>query len=147
MKDVVKASKARRCRQYTLVDLFAGCSRLSDGFYRKGVKALAHVEINKFACEPLRERMRHYGYENADDEVVEHDITAKDIRAAVKGREVDVIIGGPPCQAYSTAGRARDPEGMKKDPRNFLFESYVKILNHFRPEFTEGSPLGTGVVR
>lgn len=139
MKDVVKASKAQRRGQYTFVDLFAGCGGLSEGFYRKGFKALAHVEINKFACETLRERMRHYGYENANEEVVEHDITAKDIlskiTAAVKGREVDVIIGGPPCQAYSTAGRARDPEGMKKDPRNFLFESYVKILNHFRPKF------------
>lgn len=128
-----------KVNNYTFVDLFAGCGGLSEGFYRKGFTALAHVEVNRFACETLRERMRHYGYKNPEKEVVEHDITADDIieriDAAVEGRIVDLIIGGPPCQAYSTAGRARDPNGMKKDPRNFLFESYVKILNHYRPKF------------
>ena len=39
--------------------------------------------------------------------------------------EVDLIIGGPPCQSFSTLGRARDKNGMKNDPRNFLFESYI----------------------
>ena len=126
-------------KKFTFIDLFAGCGGLSEGFYRQGFEALAHVEFDKAACETLRERMRHYGYAHPDREVIEHDITAKDIiariDAAVDGREVDVIIGGPPCQAYSTAGRARDPEGMAKDPRNFLFESYVKILNHYKPKF------------
>ncbi len=126
-------------KSFTFIDLFAGCGGLSEGFYRKGFKALAHVEIDKFACETLRERMRFYGYKHADTEVVETDITSDDIISqidkAILGREVDVIIGGPPCQAYSTAGRARDPNGMKKDPRNFLFENYVKILNHYRPKF------------
>ena len=112
-------------RKYTFIDLFAGCGGLSEGFYRSGFEALAHVEINKFACETLRTRMRHYGYKRPEEEVIEHDITAPDIiqciDRAVAGRDVDIIIGGPPCQAYSTAGRARDPDGMKKDPRNFLF--------------------------
>lgn len=125
--------------KYTFIDLFAGCGGLSEGFYRKGFVALAHIEINKFACETLRERMRYYGCPHADASVIEHDITARDIvdriDCVVRGHEVDVIIGGPPCQAYSTAGRARDPNGMKKDPRNFLFESYVKILNYYRPKF------------
>jgi len=128
-----------KVNKYTFVDLFAGCGGLSEGFYRKGFIALAHVEVNRFACETLRERMRYYGYKNPEKEVVEHDITADDIiermDTAVDGRIVDLIIGGPPCQAYSTAGRARDPNGMKKDPRNFLFESYVKILNRYRPKF------------
>lgn len=131
--------KKRHNRKFTFVDLFAGCGGLSEGFYRSGFEALAHVEINKFACETLRARMRHYGYKRPEEEVVEHDITAPDIiqciDRAVAGREVDVIIGGPPCQAYSTAGRARDPDGMKKDPRNFLFENYVRILNHYKPKF------------
>ena len=129
----------KKGKKFTFIDLFAGCGGLSEGFYRCGFKALAHVEINKFACETLRNRMRYYGYARPDEEVIEHDITASDIITlidrAVAGREVDIIIGGPPCQAYSTAGRARDPEGMKKDPRNFLFENYVKILNHYKPKF------------
>ncbi len=48
--------------------------------------------------------------------------------------EVDVVIGGPPCQAYSVAGRARDPEKMKKDPRNFLYKYYVEFLKRYKPK-------------
>lgn len=128
-----------RKKKYTFIDLFAGCGGLSEGFYRMGFKALAHVEINHWACETLRTRMKYYGYKDIDKEVIEHDITSSDIieriEEATKGETPDIIIGGPPCQAYSTAGRVRDGIGMSKDPRNFLFESYVKILEHFRPKF------------
>jgi len=124
---------------YTFIDLFAGCGGLSEGFYRLGFKALAHVEINHWACETLRTRMRYYNYNDVEKSVIEYDITASDIIAkitdATNGKKPDIIIGGPPCQAYSTAGRVRDGKGMAKDPRNFLFESYVKILEHFRPKF------------
>ena len=126
-------------KKYTFIDLFAGCGGLSEGFYRIGFKALAHIEINHWACETLRARMRYYGYKNIDKEVIEHDITAPDIinkiDEAVAGRTVDVIIGGPPCQAYSTAGRVRDGKGMATDPRNFLFEKYVEILEYYSPKF------------
>lgn len=126
-------------KKYTFIDLFSGCGGLSEGFYRMGFTALAHVEINHWACETLRKRMAYYGYSNIEREVIEKDITSADILTdidnAVAGRSVDVIIGGPPCQAYSTAGRVRDSKGMASDPRNFLFESYVKILEYFRPKF------------
>lgn len=126
-------------KKYTFIDLFSGCGGLSEGFYRMGFTALAHVEINHWACETLRKRMAYYGYSNIEREVIEKDITSADILTdidnAVAGRSVDVIIGGPPCQAYSTAGRVRDAKGMASDPRNFLFESYVRILEHYRPKF------------
>lgn len=126
-------------KKYTFIDLFAGCGGLSEGFYRKGFEALAHVEIDKYACETLRKRMLYYGYTDADKKVIEHDITADDIIEliddAIGNKRVDIIIGGPPCQAYSTAGRVRDSKGMEKDPRNFLFESYVKILEYYKPKF------------
>lgn len=51
----------------------------------------------------------------------------------LRGKQVDLIIGGPPCQAYSIAGRAQDPNGMKNDYRNYLFESFVKIVDHYQP--------------
>lgn len=125
-------------KRYTFIDLFAGCGGLSEGFYRQNFIPLAHVEFDKSACATLRKRMEYYGYKNASKEVIEHDITDPKIidlvDEAVAGREVDIIIGGPPCQAYSSAGRARDLHGMQNDPRNFLFESYVKILNHYRPK-------------
>ena len=126
-------------KKYTFIDLFAGCGGLSEGFYRQGFKALAHVEIDHWACETLRTRMKFYGYKDYDKEVIEHDITSDDILEridnVVNGRTVDIIIGGPPCQAYSTAGRVRDGKKMASDPRNYLFESYVKILEYFSPKF------------
>ena len=126
-------------KKYTFIDLFAGCGGLSEGFYRQGFKALAHVEIDHWACETLRARMKYYGYKDFEREVIEHDITSKGILEkidnAVNGRSVDIIIGGPPCQAYSTAGRVRDGKKMSTDPRNYLFESYVKILEHYSPKF------------
>jgi len=126
-------------KKYNFIDLFAGCGGLSEGFYKQNFNALAHVEINPVACKTLRTRMKHYGYENADESVLELDITSEDvlerIENAVKGQEVDIIIGGPPCQAYSSLGPAKDENAMQDDPRNYLFESYVKVLNKYLPKF------------
>ncbi len=120
------------------VDLFAGCGGLSEGFYKEGYSALAHVEIDHFACETLKTRMKHYGYTNADEAVLEEDITqiqiVEKIKHAIKNQKVDIVIGGPPCQSFSTAGRAKDENGMRDDPRNYLFESYVRILNSLMPK-------------
>jgi DNA (cytosine-5)-methyltransferase 1 len=49
-------------------------------------------------------------------------------------KRVDLIIGGPPCQAYSLVGRARDPNGMKEDPRNHLYLQYVEFLKKYKPK-------------
>lgn len=126
-------------KKYNFIDLFAGCGGLSEGFYQQGFNALAHIEINPTACKTLKTRMKHYGYEDPDKEVLNLDITGDDVieklDKAVDGREVDIIIGGPPCQAYSSLGRAKDDNAMQDDPRNYLFESYVKVLNHYQPKF------------
>lgn len=137
---MVKSPKDKMVKKkYTFIDLFAGCGGLSEGFYRQGFKALSHVEMDHLACETLRTRMKFYGYKDYNREVIEHDITSDDILEridnAVNGRTVDIIIGGPPCQAYSTAGRVRDGKKMASDPRNYLFESYVKILEYYSPKF------------
>ena len=47
---------------------------------------------------------------------------------------VDIIIGGPPCQAYSIAGRVRDENGMRDDYRNYLFEHYLNVVNRYKPK-------------
>ena len=46
---------------------------------------------------------------------------------------IDVLVGGPPCQAYSLVGRARDPYNKEHDPRNYLYRQYVKFLEKYRP--------------
>jgi DNA (cytosine-5)-methyltransferase 1 len=48
--------------------------------------------------------------------------------------EIDVLIGGPPCQAYSLVGRARDPYKKEHDPRNYLYQQYVKFLEKYKPK-------------
>ena len=45
-----------------------------------------------------------------------------------------MLLGGPPCQSFSSLGRAKDDNSMKNDPRNYLFENYEKILNNLRPK-------------
>lgn len=124
--------------KYTFIDLFAGCGGLSEGFYKQGFKALTHVEYDHYACKSLRARMKHYGYQEDEISVLEKDITDKDIikqiELEVSGKSVDLLIGGPPCQSFSSLGRAKDEKGMQDDPRNYLFESYEKILNHFKPK-------------
>ena len=69
-----------------------------------------------------------YGSENHQE------VIAKGLDGLVGNKTVDLIIGGPPCQAYSIAGRAQDPNSMKDDYRNYLFESFVKIVDYFQPK-------------
>lgn len=50
-------------------------------------------------------------------------------------KSVDIIIGGPPCQAYSLVGRSRDPNRMQGDKRNFLFRYYAEFLKRYKPKY------------
>ena len=69
-----------------------------------------------------------YGKDNSQE------IVEKGLDGLIGDNQIDVIIGGPPCQAYSIAGRAQDPNSMKDDYRNYLFESYAKVVDHYRPQ-------------
>lgn len=150
------------------IDLFAGAGGLSEGFIRAGFKPVAHVEMNKDACDTLRTRsVFHYLKENNRlseyHKYLKGEITKKDFWSLVPdnvkepiinkeisnetlpsifeiidsnlgGKSIDVVIGGPPCQAYSVAGRARDPKGMMDDPRNHLYKYYVEFLKRYKPK-------------
>ena len=61
------------------------------------------------------------------------EITAR-LDALTGGEPVDIIIGGPPCQAYSIAGRAKMGKDVKKDPRNYLYRFYLRFIEHFNPK-------------
>jgi DNA (cytosine-5)-methyltransferase 1 len=58
----------------------------------------------------------------------------KTIKGKLKGEKLDLIIGGPPCQAYSYIGRARDKNGMRDDGRNLLYIYYVEFLKALKPK-------------
>ncbi len=54
----------------------------------------------------------------------------------IKGNQnIDLVIGGPPCQAYSLVGRSRDKNRMLGDPRNYLFKQYAEFLKYFKPKY------------
>jgi len=64
-----------------------------------------------------------------------HELIVKEgLKGLIGKKKIDLIIGGPPCQAYSIAGRAQDKNSMKDDYRNYLFESFVKVVNEFKPK-------------
>ncbi|MFZ4796072.1 MAG: DNA cytosine methyltransferase [Bacteroidia bacterium] len=137
-----------------LIDLFAGCGGLSDGFEQTHMyDTLACVEWEKEPCKTLAKRLKDkWNYKNTYETVFHFDIqrteelingwsndptygASEGINSIVqKHKGIDVLIGGPPCQAYSIAGRIRDENGMNDDYRNFLFESYLKVVNHFQPK-------------
>ena len=56
------------------------------------------------------------------------------IDSLLRDKTVDLIIGGPPCQAYSLVGRSRDKNRMKDDPRNYLYKEYAKFLKKYSPK-------------
>jgi DNA (cytosine-5)-methyltransferase 1 len=135
------------------LELFVGCGGLLDGFEKtKKYNTVASVEWQKYACDTLVNRLKNkYKYQDAEDRVFHFDIQRtqelingweKDeiydsnngLRHIVSGKEIDLIIGGPPCQAYSVAGRIQDKNGMRDDYRNYLFESYLKVVEFFNPK-------------
>ena len=140
-------------KKYNTIDLFAGCGGLMDGFMQEGsYETLACVEWETFPCLTLANRLeKRWHHKNAKEEIVRFDIQRTDelingfddeeygkhkgLKKLIGDKHVDVVIGGPPCQAYSLAGRIRDPHGMRDDYRNYLFESYIRILEYFKPTF------------
>lgn len=53
----------------------------------------------------------------------------------LQGKKIDLIVGGPPCQAYSLIGRARDENGMQGDKRNYLYQLYGEFLKKYKPKY------------
>jgi DNA (cytosine-5)-methyltransferase 1 len=125
--------------KYTFVDLFAGCGGLSEGFLKAGFHGLCHVDFDKYACDTLSGRLKDYGISDKKikSTVLHRDLTkhstVDDILGCIKHKQVDLLIGGPPCQAFSTVGRAQDANSMKDDPRNYLYKHYVEILEKLNP--------------
>ena len=137
----------------TTIDLFSGCGGLLDGFEQDGhYETLAAVEWEPSARNTLAKRLKQYAkYPNAEEMTLLFDMqrhnelfagwlddpkygTGLGLDKLIGNRQVDVVVGGPPCQAYSIAGRIRDANGMRDDYRNFLFESYAKVIERYKPK-------------
>src|SRR5690625_4682206 len=76
------------------------------------------------------------------DKVIESEISDETLNnifekidKLIGNEEVNLIIGGPPCQSFSPAGIARDPNRMLFDPRNYLYLYYIEFLKRYRPNF------------
>lgn len=115
-----------------------------------GFSTLAAVDWEKNPVKTLKQRLHSkWGYSNTNS-IFQFDIQNTEALMSgyegpnyephtglikmVGSQELDLIIGGPPCQAYSMAGRVRDPNGMRDDYRNYLFESYIEVIKHFKPK-------------
>ena len=139
--------------KYKFIDLFAGCGGLEDGFLQSGMYTdVAAVEWLKPQVNTLIHRLKtKWEIADASERVMHFDIQREeelfggwidDEFGVGKGLDyfvnaaggIDVIIGGPPCQAYSVAGRVRDENGMRDDYRNYLFEHYLNVVNRYRPK-------------
>lgn len=116
---------------YNFVDLFAGCGGLSEGFLMNGYNLVAANELDKNIIQT--NILNHSKYASADKFIL-GDITQQETKDniidACKGKQIDVILGGPPCQGFSYAGW-RDP----KDKRNQLFREFVSIVRVLKPKF------------
>lgn len=153
---------------YTFIDLFAGAGGLSEGFIQAGFEPIAHVEMDKAACNTLRTRAAYHHlkavgnyanyisylkgeisraklYESVPEEVrstIINEPIGGENNVKIQGqidkflgnKKVDLIIGGPPCQAYSLVGRARSENNMENDPRNYLFVEYGNYLERYKPK-------------
>jgi DNA (cytosine-5)-methyltransferase 1 len=62
-------------------------------------------------------------------------IIFKQVHDLAKNRPLDLLVGGPPCQAYSLMGRSADPNRMQGDARNYLFKYYIEFLVKFEPKY------------
>lgn len=106
-------------------DLFAGVGGMSEGFKMAGFDIAFAIEYDKDIAKA-------YALNHVGTDVYANDICAVNIKQLhEKYPHIDVIIGGPPCQGFSQKGKRLSLD----DPRNFLFQQYVRFVCEFRPKY------------
>lgn len=115
-----------KASRITFMDLFSGAGGMSYGVKTAGLKKVASVEIDPDASNTIRKNFPdsiHFEtpIENLSEQLIDEQL---------RGRKIDVMFGGPPCQGFSVAG-LRNPQ----DPRNKLFKEYIRLVNHLKPDF------------
>jgi len=109
-----------------VLDLFCGCGGLSQGFIDAGYNVVMGIDFDDAALET-------YKYNHQDSDAAKIDLSndkgIDEIEERLKGKKIDVIIGGPPCQGFSLTG-SRDIN----DTRNTLYLAVVKAVKRFMPK-------------
>lgn len=108
-----------------VISLFTGAGGLDIGFIEAGYKDILASDIMPQAKESYNTNYPHTHYLLKDI----CQVTTDEIKKIIKNKKVDVIIGGPPCQGFSNMGNKNSA-----DPRNLLFENYVRIVNELQPK-------------
>jgi DNA (cytosine-5)-methyltransferase 1 len=107
-------------KNYNVLELFAGAGGLAIGLEKSGIKCVALNEIDKWACQTLRENRPNWN-------VLEGDIKGFDFREYEN--QVDIVTGGFPCQAFSYAGKKLGLE----DARGTLFYEFARVVKEVNP--------------
>ncbi|KZE95855.1 Modification methylase BspRI [Geobacillus stearothermophilus] len=110
---------------YNIIDLFCGCGGLSLGFELAGYRTLLGIDNDKAAIETFEKN--HKGSIGLCTDITE--ITKEEILRTINYQNVDVVVGGPPCQGMSIAG----PRKLH-DPRNKLYLSFIRIVEELQPK-------------
>lgn len=113
----------------TYIDLFSGAGGMSLGFDKSGFKNIFSIDKEPSFCET-------YKFNFPNHNLIQKDITflsEEEIKSFTCNKDVDVIIGGPPCQGFSIAGNI----GRKflEDSRNQLFKEFVRVVEVVRPKY------------
>ena len=112
-------------RHFNTIDLFCGCGGLSSGFEKAGYNIVLGVDIWEDALKTYR--LNHKNGTTLCGDLSK--ISPEALKDAINGKEVDVIIGGPPCQGFSVAGKR-----VIEDERNELYKAFVRMVDYFRPK-------------
>ncbi len=110
------------------IDLFSGCGGLTLGFAWAGFKSILASDIDENCQKTFATNFPQVPFLCGDLS----DFTKDDFDAIIEGQDVDVIIGGPPCQGFSLANKRRNK--ISEDPRNKLFYQFVKTINWYNPK-------------
>ena len=139
---IEKIARLSEGRPPRLLDLFAGCGGISLGFQASGFKISGAVEF-----DPLAAKSHGLNFHGGDEKHSQaYDITTtspaqlcEDLSLGDVEAGIDVIVGGPPCQAFARVGRAKlrevdeHPEAFLQDPRAQLYKSYLDYVEAFKP--------------
>lgn len=110
------------------LSLFSGAGGLDIGFHDAGFEIISSVEIEKVFSETLRQNSGKGKYFETTE------VNCIDIREFDFDADVDFIIGGPPCQTFSAAGRRASGVAGTTDERGVLFLEYVRLLEKLQPK-------------